>query len=81
MRNKEKEEIDFLITYKERPWLAVEAKLTDETPSRHWAKFLHYLPGVTGLQLVGTPGVRRVHPTVNGDLLVVSASDALGYFV
>jgi hypothetical protein len=40
MRNKEKQEIDFLIVRDNNPWLPVEVKLSDAEPSKNWSKFL-----------------------------------------
>ena len=81
LRNKEREEIDFLIARDRRPWLAVEAKLSDTSPPRHWDKFLRYLGCGHGLQLVATPGIFRSHELAHGRVLVVSAEEALSYFV
>jgi uncharacterized protein len=80
MRNKEKEEIDFLVLRDGKPWLPVEAKLTDDTPSRHWRKFLGYLKCPRALQLVATPKVFRKHPVERAELLVASAGEALAYW-
>ena len=35
LRDKEGHEIDFLVTINDKPWFAVEAKLSDDTPSKH----------------------------------------------
>jgi uncharacterized protein len=80
LRNKEQQEIDFLILRDGQPWLPVEAKLSDTEPVPHWNKFLGYLGCRRALQLVGSPGVFRKHPLPNGALWVASAGDALAYF-
>ena len=74
LRNKEKEEIDFLVARDRRPWLVVEAKLSDETPARSFGKFLGYLGLEQGLQLVATPGVHRWHRVGGRSVLVASAT-------
>lgn len=81
LRNREQEEIDFLIVRDKRPWLAVEVKLADPSPPRHWRKFLRYLETPLALQLVATPGVWQEHRIDESRLLVASAGEALRYFV
>jgi uncharacterized protein len=81
LRNKEKEEIDFLVIRDGRPWLPVEAKLNDTEPLRHWRKFLGYLGCRRALQLVSKPGWFRRHTEGEMELVVASAGDALAYFV
>jgi len=43
VRNKEKQELDLVITRDGLPWLAVEAELEDMTLSPTWAKHLPHL--------------------------------------
>lgn len=81
LRNKEKEEIDFLITAKGKPWLLVEAKLSDTEPSPHFRKFMRYFPGVPAMQVVRSPGVWARRRVGENEILVASASEALGAFV
>lgn len=38
LRDREGREVDFLVTINKKPWFAVEAKLSEKTPSKH----LHY---------------------------------------
>jgi uncharacterized protein len=77
LRNKEKQEIDFLITQDGKPFLAVEAKLADTSPSPHWGKFLRQTGCPHGLQIVGVPGVWKK----DGPLITASADEVLLYFV
>ena len=79
LRNKEKQEIDFLIVRDRRPWLPVEVKLADEDPSPNWKRFLPALKCPRALQLVATPGVWREHALGDTRLTVASASEALSY--
>src|SRR5262249_18292884 len=81
LRNKEKEEIDFLIVAKNKPWLLVEAKWGETDPSPHLRKFMRYFPGTPALQVVRTPDVWARERLGDGDVLVASASEALARFV
>lgn len=81
LRNKEKEEIDFLVTSDGKPWLMVEVKLTDREVSPHFAKFFRYFPGIPALQLVSAPDVWSHRVTAGGSVLVASAAEALAAFV
>jgi predicted AAA+ superfamily ATPase len=78
LRNKEKQEIDFLITRDGLPWLPVEVKLRETAPSPNWLKFLPFLPTRHALQLVRTPHW-RLHRIGTTDLLVAGAEEALTY--
>jgi uncharacterized protein len=77
LRNKEKQEIDFLVVRDRKPWLPVEVKLADVEPSPHWRRFLPALSCPRALQLVATPGVWREHQVGDTRLTVASASEAL----
>ncbi len=79
LRNKEKQEIDFLIVRDRLPWLPVEVKLADEDPAPNWRKFLPALKCPRALQLVAKPGVWREHTIGDTHLTVASASEALSY--
>ncbi len=79
LRNKEKQEIDFLIVRDRRPWLPVEVKRADVDPSPHWRRFLPALKCLRALQLVATPGVWREHSVGNARVTVASACEALAY--
>ncbi len=80
LRNKEGEEIDFLILRDQEPWLPVEAKLNDPIPSRTWRRFLAQLPCKQALQIVGPPGIWKIHGLGDRRLLIASAMEALAYF-
>ena len=79
IRNKEKQEIDFLVTRDRKPWLPVEIKLRDTEPSTNWKRFLPHLPCRQALQLTSERGCWRVHRTSDRELLVASAAEALRY--
>ena len=80
LRDKEKREIDFLITRDRRPWLPVEVKLNDPTPSTAFRAFLPQLGCRFGLQIVHAPDVWATHGVGDAQVLVASAAEALGYF-
>lgn len=79
IRNKEKQEIDFLILRDRHPWLPVEVKFADTDASPHWRKFLPILKCPWALQLVAVPGVWREQMIGDTRLTVASASEALSY--
>lgn len=74
LRNKEKQEIDFLVVRDRRPWLPVEVKFTDTTPSPNWRRLLSALPCREAVQLCATPDVRHVHRVADRRLTVASAA-------
>jgi uncharacterized protein len=58
LRTKDGKEIDFLITIDEKPTHMIEAKLSDDTPSKHFEHFRQHAKfekDTTMLQLVKTP--------------------------
>lgn len=79
VRNKEKQEIDFLIVRDNEPWLPVEVKSGDATPSPNWSKFAPMLPCKRGLQLLARPHW-MIHRFGEAEVLVAGAAEALGYF-
>ncbi|MBL8027885.1 MAG: ATP-binding protein [Fibrobacteres bacterium] len=81
LRNKEKEEIDFLITKDGVPWLPIEAKLNDKEPTSSWKKFLSYIPCKRGIQIIHDSNYRKVHKIGNAEILIISADRLLQYFI
>ena len=79
LRTKDKAEIDFLICKDGRPWLPIEVKSGELNPSPHWRTFMPALACPLGIQLVMTPGVKKVYRENNQTLLVVSAGAVLQY--
>ena len=73
VRNKEKEEVDFLITNDHNPFLLVEAKLSDETPSKSLLKFQSAL-NVPAVQLVNKIGVHKIISNNKERALIITAS-------
>lgn len=72
LRNKEKQEVDFLITQNNRPILLVETKLSDETPAVALKTFQEIL-NVPAVQLVRKNGVRKIYRNGKNGILIVSA--------
>jgi predicted AAA+ superfamily ATPase len=81
LRTKEKQEIDFLIVKDKKPWLPVEVKENDTSPSPHFRRFLPHLNCPFALQLIRRHNYRSQHRIDNTTLLVASASHMLTYFV
>ena len=77
IRNKEKEEVDFLISESNKPRLLIEAKLSDTNPSKSLIKFQRYLE-VPGIQLVLKKNTARIITNDKNKILIVSAPDWLG---
>lgn len=74
LRNKDKREVDFLLTKDHLPLLLIETKLTDTTPAPALLEFQSILK-IPAVQLVHTPGtVRRIISGKSGDVGVFSAS-------
>jgi predicted AAA+ superfamily ATPase len=80
LRNKEKQEIDFLIVRDGRPWLPVEVKLSDTQPSQNWSNFLPPTGCKFALQIVNKP-YWKIHEYEDVKILVADAAEALQYFI
>ncbi len=80
LRNKQKEEIDFLIVRDGKPWLPIEVKLQDTTPSPNWKRFLPQIRCTRALQLVIGKGVWTLREDQGAQLIVASAADVLRHF-
>ncbi len=77
LRNKEKKEVDFLITNSQKPVLLIEAKFSDTAPASSLLEFQAQLK-VPAIQLVNAPAsTRRVIKSNNGNIGVFSASSWL----
>ena len=76
LRNKEKEEVDFVVTDSGRPQFMVEAKLSDTNVSPHLIKFQSVL-NIPAIQLVNKPDIARKIRNGSNSILIVSAPDWL----
>ena len=72
IRNKEKEEVDFLIADKNNPVLLVEAKFSDEAVSKSLLHFQNDLD-VPAVQLVNNENTYRYFKNGKNNILVVTA--------
>jgi hypothetical protein len=79
VRDKEKREVDFLVTERRRPLALIECKLRDTTPSEALFRVQAALGGIPALQLVRTPRVDRSVPGAR--VRVVSAATYLAALV
>lgn len=77
LKNKEKQEIDFLLTKNKNPFLPIEVKWSDEMPSKSFAKFMPQFNCPLGIQLVFTPNVYKLHAYATYKILVISAATFL----
>ncbi len=75
LRNKDKQEVDFLITDRQKPRLLVEAKFSEETPSSSLRKFQNVF-SVPALQIIHTKNVLREFKNGNASILTLSADRA-----
>jgi len=76
LRNKDKEEVDFLVTEYGNPLFMVEAKLSDTAISSNLIKFQNALQ-IPAIQLVNSPNVARKIKNGTNDIIVVTAADWL----
>jgi uncharacterized protein len=59
LRNVDKKEVDFLVTVKEKPWFAVEVKMSDENISPHLYYFKERLDIPYSYQIIKKSGVDK----------------------
>ncbi|MBN1621457.1 MAG: ATP-binding protein [Endomicrobiales bacterium] len=72
IRNKEKEEVDFLITDNNKPVLLVEVKLTNDEPEKPLKNFQNIL-NVPAVQLVNKEDIFKLTSNGKNKILVVTA--------
>jgi len=72
LRNKDKQEVDFLIAKNNRPFLLAEAKLSEDAPAASLYTFQNLL-NVPAVQLVKKDGVKKVYRNGKNSILVVTA--------
>lgn len=72
IRNKEKEEVDFIIAKDHNPLLLVEAKYSEETASKHLINFQRKLD-IPAVQLVNRENAFRYLKNDKNKILIVSA--------
>jgi len=79
LRNKDGQEIDFILLKNKEPWLPIEVKLNQNKLSSNWKTFLKLLPCKRGLQVVNQPNVHEKITTEYGEILTISADTFLCY--
>jgi uncharacterized protein len=62
LKTKDNREIDFFITRKETPFLMAEVKWADNAPSRNFAIFGKFFPGVRKVQIVKELNREKTYP-------------------
>jgi hypothetical protein len=62
LRDKQGREVDFLVVRDKKPWLLVECKSNDVSPSANLPYFAKQLGGPRAVQLVQRPGYDREYP-------------------
>ncbi|MBN2144327.1 MAG: ATP-binding protein [Candidatus Aureabacteria bacterium] len=60
IRNKQKEETDFLISKKDKPWMLIETKLKDQTIAHHHFSNAFTLGNIPFVQLCKEPGIASI---------------------
>ncbi|MBW2608019.1 MAG: DUF4143 domain-containing protein [Deltaproteobacteria bacterium] len=76
LRNKQKEEVDFLVTENANPLFMVEAKLSETSVSPHLIKFQNILH-IPAIQLINQKNVGRKIRNGHDTILVASAANWL----
>lgn len=57
LRTRDGDETDFLLTYNQRPWLLMEAKLSEKTIARHHLAHARQLGNIPFVQIIAADGV------------------------
>jgi hypothetical protein len=73
LRDREKDEVDFVITERDRPICLVECKLSETSPHPALVSYQRKLKVPVAVQLIGTQGICRKLTTDAGILWVISA--------
>lgn len=72
LRNKEKQEVDFLLAENNHPFLLVETKVSDDAPAVSLRAFQDFL-NIPAVQLVKKEGVKKIFKNSKNNILVVTA--------
>jgi predicted AAA+ superfamily ATPase len=75
VRDREKREVDFLITKDRAPVVLIEAKLSDTVPAGSLVSFQERIGGIPAIQVVGQVGIDRTSSVAKRR--VVSAANLL----
>lgn len=74
LRNKQKEEVDFLMTHKSKPFLSVEVKLSEEEIDKNFLTFCRQLNLKRHVQVVGNSEIYKRKHIDGVDVIVIGAS-------
>ncbi|RZB35195.1 MAG: uncharacterized protein SRB1_00963 [Desulfobacteraceae bacterium Eth-SRB1] len=72
LRNREKEEVDFLLSNNHNPFLLIEAKLSDDHAAKSLIKFQKVL-NIPAVQLVNKSGICKLVSNNNLKIMIISA--------
>ncbi len=72
LRDKDKQEVDFLITKNNKPLLMLETKLSDDIPSASIIHFQDFL-NIPAVQLIKKDNMKKIYRNKNNNILVVTA--------
>jgi predicted AAA+ superfamily ATPase len=72
LRNREKEEVDFLISNNHNPFLLIETKLSDDHAAKSLMKYQKIL-NVPAVQLVNKNGICKIVSNNNLEIMIISA--------
>ncbi len=72
LRDKDKQEVDFLITENNKPLLMLETKSSDDKPSASIIKFQDIL-NIPAVQLVKKDNIKKIYKNKNNNILVITA--------
>ncbi len=76
LRDKDRQEVDFLITKNNKPLFMAETKLSDDKPSAGLINFQNVL-NIPAVQLVKKENVKKIYKNNNNNILVVTAHNWL----
>jgi uncharacterized protein len=80
LKTKDKKEIDFLVVKDGKPWLPIEAKLNDTTPSSSFKSFTKFLNTTAFYQIVNKPNHLKTKTIQGKTVVVASASQFFRHF-
>ena len=72
IRNRQKQEVDFVLIKKNKPFLLIETKLSDDSPNKSLIKFQNML-NIDAVQLVDKPGICKKISNKKNRILIISA--------
>lgn len=78
IRNREKQEVDFVIIKNNKPFLLIETKLSDDSPGKSLIKFQNML-NIDAVLLVDKPGICKKISYKQNRILIISADHWLSY--